>query len=83
MKLKSGKAILIGAYIGAWSVWAYWGVEFLEVCRAFGGSYWIGLPDAGSSLAAWLLWPVMVALVYVLPVGLLVVGLWFVLRRRV
>jgi hypothetical protein len=57
-------------YIGLWVAWALWGWPFLQVSEVFGGSYWVGLPDRNASISAWLVWPVVVLLVYILPVAL-------------
>ena len=62
----------IAIYALAWVAWLQWGLGFIQISRALGGSYWVGLPDAEASTLAWVLWPPLVLLVYVLPIALLV-----------
>ena len=64
------RILVLIAYALAWVAWLQWGVGFIEISSALGGSYWVGLPDPAASILAWALWPVLVLLVYVLPVAL-------------
>lgn len=58
-------------YPALWLAWVQWGWQYMQISKVFGGSYWMGLPENGAPVGAWLLWPLLVLLVYVLPVALL------------
>lgn len=80
-----GFAILAG-YVVLCVLWLQWTPQFLGVCKAFGGSYWCGLPEAGVPLYLWIIWIGVLLAVYVLPIGLVIFGvaqiLWFIGRKR-
>jgi hypothetical protein len=76
------RIVVIAMYVLLWTVWLLWALQFLELTYVFGGSYWIGLPAQEASLIAWLMWPFLFALLYLLPIVLLVAPALLARQRR-